>query len=269
MSRLPVPTALIFTVLHAAAAGADSFWTHNGSEMRLRVDGDRRTFLYERPRAGIASQGVERGTVLFEGTISGETGSYSGTAYLFSARCGKQSYAVSGELQDDGRRIFLSGEAPRRDSSTCAVQGYRDDRLIFDFVRSEEPPVKYPPLQEGAVCIVEDPQEYQACLEDTANRICRGRNQFEDLVRCFRDALMMVYKKSQMGGVAAAIVDTPFTRCVEGVCKMFGGGPTPSCVRLDAKRVRECDGNVVNERCIDVECPVRRCRKVCSKPEPE
>src|SRR5215218_5703329 len=122
MSRLLVPAAVIFIVLHAATASAESIWTHNGSEMRLRADGDRRTFVYERPRAGIAGQGVERGTVLFEGSISGEAGNYTGTAYVFSARCGKQAYAVTGELQNDGRQILLFGKAPRRDSSTCAVQ---------------------------------------------------------------------------------------------------------------------------------------------------
>src|SRR6187549_308717 len=131
MSRWLVPAALTLIGLHAATAGADSIWNHNGSVMRLRADGDRRTFVYEQPRAGIASQGVERGTVLFEGSISGEAGNYTGTAYVFSARCGKQAYAVTGELQDDGRRISLSGEAPRRDSSTCAVQGSRDDDLVF------------------------------------------------------------------------------------------------------------------------------------------
>jgi hypothetical protein len=266
MSRELVSAALILIGLAAAPAGADSLWNHNGSEMRLRVDGDRRTFVYELPRAGIASQGVERGTVLFEGRISGVAGQYSGTAYVFSAHCKPQGYAVTGELQDDGRRISLSGEAPRRDSN-CNVQGSRDDHLVFDFVRSEAPPVTYPPLKEGAVCAVEDPEEYKTCLEKQANQICRGRNPFEDLVRCFREAVVVVYKKSQMSGVAAAIVDTPFIHCTKGVCSMQGGGPSPSCVRLDAKRVRECDGDVVNERCVNVDCPIRRCRKVCSKPQ--
>lgn len=252
-------------VLNVATAGADSIWNHNGSEMRLRADGDRRTIVYERPRTLVARQGVVRGTVLFEGRISGPAGEYSGTAYVFSARCGKQSYAVTGELQNDGRRIFLSGEAPRRDTSTCAVQGSREDELAFDFVRSEDPPVTYPPLQDGEVCAVQDPDEYQTCLEDQANRICRGRKAFEDQVRCFREAVMTVYRKSQMGGSAASIVDTPFTHCVQGVCSMEGGGPAPYCIRLDAQRVRECDGDVVNERCTDVVCPIRRCRKVCSR----
>src|SRR5215510_2489160 len=107
MSRSLASAALILVGFHAATVRADSFWNHNGSEMRLRADGNRRTIVYERPRAGIASQGVERGTVLFEGRISGVAGEYSGTSYVFSKGCGKQAYAVTGELQDDGRRISL------------------------------------------------------------------------------------------------------------------------------------------------------------------
>jgi len=265
MSRLLAPAVLILIVLNVPAAAADSLWSHNGSQMRLRADGGRRTITYEQPKAIVARQGVVRGTVLFEGTISGPAGEYSGTAYVFSARCGKKSYAVTGELQDDGTRIFLSGDAPRRDTSTCAVQGSREDQLVFDFVRSEDPPVTVPPLREGEVCAVQDPDEYQTCLEDQANRICRGRTPFEDQVRCFREAVMVVYRKSQMGGNAASIVDTPFIHCVRGVCSLEGGGPAPYCIRLDAQRVRECDGDVVNERCTEVVCPIRRCRKVCSK----
>jgi hypothetical protein len=265
MSRLLAPAALILIVFNAATAGADSIWSHNGSQMRLRAEGEQRTILYESPRPAIARQGVAPGTVLFEGTISGPAGSYSGTAYVFSARCGKQSYAVTGELQDDGRQIFLIGDAPRRDTSTCAVQGTREDKLVFDFVRSEDPPVRLPDLKDGEVCAVEDPDEYKTCLEAQANLICRGRTQLEDQVRCFRESVLMVYKKSQMGGSARSIVDTPFTHCVDGVCSLEGGGPAPYCVRLDAQHVRECDGDVVNERCTDVVCPLRRCRKVCSK----
>lgn len=267
MGRLPATLIPIVlgVALHGAAARADSIWNHNGSQVRLHADGNRRTITYELPRPVIARQGVARGTVLFEGTISGRAGEYSGTAYMFSARCGRQSYAVTGELQNDGSRISLGGDAPRRDTSTCAVQGTREDHLVFDFVRSEDPPVTYPALPEGEVCAVQDPEEYQTCLEDQANRICRSRKPFEDQVRCFRAAVLTVYRKSQMGGSAASIVDTPFIHCVDGVCSMEGGGPAPYCVRLDAQRVRECDGDVVNERCTDVVCPIRRCRKVCAR----
>jgi len=267
MSRLLGPAALAMIVLTAANASADSIWSHNRSQMRLRAEGNHRTFIYEVPRAGLTSQGVERGTVLFEGTISGVSGEYSGTAYVFSSRCGKIAYAVKGELVNDGTQILMSGSAPQRDSSTCVVQGHRDDSLTFDFVRSGEPPVAFPAWQEGGVCGLEDPEEYQACLEGHANQICKGRKEFEDLVRCFRGAVRVVYSKSLMRGLADVIVDTPFTHCVDGACTLQGGGPSPGCVRLDAQRIRECDGNIMNERCTEVACPVRRCRKVCGKPQ--
>ena len=265
MSRLLAPSLVAVLLLTTTIASADSIWTHGGSQVRLRADGDRRTIVYEAPRAGIAGQGVERGTVLFEGTISGVSGEYTGTAYLFSARCGRMAYAVSGELQNDGTQIFMSGHAPVRDSSTCVVKGSREDKLVFDFVRSDEPPSNFSAVKDGAVCGIQDPDEYKTCVVDLANQICRGRKEFEDLVRCFRGAVLVVYAKSKMEGVAGAVLDAPFTHCDAGVCSLQGGGPTPSCVRLDAKRVRECDGNVVNERCVDVACPVRECRKVCSK----
>jgi hypothetical protein len=265
MSRA-LPSVLAVLLLTTATAGADSIWTHSGSEMRLRARSDRRTIVYEVPRAGVVSQGVERGTVLFEGTVSDNWIKYTGTAYLFSARCGRIGYAVTGQLEDDGKLIVMSGMAPVRDPSTCVVKGTRSDNLNFVFVRSDEPPVKFPPLKEGAVCTVEDPDEYKACVEGLGNQICKGRTELEDLVRCFRAALLVVYEKSQMSGVAGAMLDAPSTTCTaDGVCSLQGGGPSPSCVRLDAKRVRECDGNIVNERCVDVACPIRECRKVCSK----
>lgn len=255
-------------LLFSASAYADSTWNHNGSQMRLKAAGEIRTITYERPRSAIAGQGVEAGTVLFEGTITdGWVGEYSGTAYVFSARCGKLAYEVTGELQNDGTQIALSGKAPRRDRSTCEVLGYRDDNLIFEFVRSEEPEVKYPPMAEGEICQIYDFAGYKACLEENANKICRQREEFEGLVRCFRDAVREVYRKSLMEGAAAVVVDLPFTKCAGGVCSLEGGGPSPYCVRLNAKSIRECDGDVVNEHCVEVECPLRACRKICGLAE--
>lgn len=268
MRRLLKPLLLAMALLLPEAAQADSFWNHNGSEMRLHSDGLTRTFSYEKPRAGIASQGVERGTVLFEGTISEQGfGDYSGVAYVFSARCGKMAYDVSGEVLNDASLISLSGKAPKRDRSTCVVQSFRDDILDFSFVRSEEPAVAYPPMVEGEICQIYDFTEYKICLEKNANEICRGRREFEDLVRCFRGAVYEVYKKSLMEGAATVAADTPFTQCTDGVCTMEGGGPSPYCLRLNTKFVRECDGDVVNERCVDVECPLRACRKICGTAE--
>src|SRR6516164_973950 len=124
--RYSFAAVLALVLLESLPGAADSFWTHNGSEMRLHVDGSSRTFLYERPRPGIAAEGVKRGTVLFQGSLT-EKGTdnvessveYSGTAFIFSARCGPQPYQVSGTLGQLGQQITLEGKAPRFDRSTC------------------------------------------------------------------------------------------------------------------------------------------------------
>ena len=68
----------------------------------------------------------------FEGRIAGNR--YAGTAYLNSQFCGGISYAVSGPVENGFKRVVMTGEAPIRDKSTCAVTGWRTDRLVFDFV---------------------------------------------------------------------------------------------------------------------------------------
>jgi hypothetical protein len=73
---------------------ASSYWSHNGSSLYLMAEGDRRRFYYETPRPGMAGQGVERGTLLFDGQKVGNN--YQGTAYVFDRQCGKFPYAVSG-----------------------------------------------------------------------------------------------------------------------------------------------------------------------------
>jgi hypothetical protein len=70
-----------------------------------------------------------------------------------------------------------------------------------------------------------------------------------------------------MEGAASVVVETPFTKCAGNVCSMEGGGPSPYCVRLNAKLVKECDGDEINEQCVEVECPLRGCRKICSLAE--
>jgi hypothetical protein len=52
-----------------ALADVDNL-AHNGSRMRFDWMGDHARIVYIEPRAGLASAGVERGTLLFEGAIS-------------------------------------------------------------------------------------------------------------------------------------------------------------------------------------------------------
>ena len=106
-------------------------WNHNGSTMRLVAEGGVRRFYYENPRQGVRSEGVSTGTLLFEGTRSGNI--YSGTAYIFTSRCGKRAYSVSGSVSNNDRLVTMVGQAPRLNSA-CQVVGYQSDNLIFEYL---------------------------------------------------------------------------------------------------------------------------------------
>ncbi len=105
-----------------------TYWNHNGSTMKLVADGARRRFYYEDPRPAIRDSGVASGTLLFDGSRLGTT--YSGTARIFSSRCGTVRYTVSGPIGEDERSVTLFGQAPQLGAS-CEVTGYRADTLLF------------------------------------------------------------------------------------------------------------------------------------------
>ncbi len=113
---------------------ASSFWSHNGSVVALIRKGKGRSFVYVKPREGLDRAGVARGSVFYEGATSdGRT--YAGKAYAFSKQCGAASYAVSGTVSDDGKRIELRGEAPRFDGQ-CKPAATKIDVLAFDYLGS-------------------------------------------------------------------------------------------------------------------------------------
>lgn len=107
---------------------AGKLWLHNGSVMRLEASGNERRIFYEAPRAGLRKVGAAPGTLLFEGLADGQT--FSGTAHVFAAGCAPQPYAVTGRISDGGRRIVMTGKAPRI-SPACQATGLRDDTLVF------------------------------------------------------------------------------------------------------------------------------------------
>ena len=120
-----------FLTAAIAADGQISVWNHNGSIVSLDAFGNSRLFRYVQPRQGLPAQ---PGDSVFEGSRAGSR--YNGTAYMFSDRCGKLGYAVSGQVSSDQRQVVMSGMAPRR-SSNCQVTSYFEDRLIFSFLRME------------------------------------------------------------------------------------------------------------------------------------
>lgn len=114
-----------------ARSGGGTLWDHNGSVMRLQANGARRRFYYERPRSGMRAVGVGPGVLLFDGRRKGNT--YSGTAYIFTRRCGKHGYSVEGFVGSDDRSVTLRGLAPRLDTQ-CRRLGAREDRLVFTYL---------------------------------------------------------------------------------------------------------------------------------------
>jgi|GEM_PF-3306726 len=108
---------------------AGARWDHNNSEMSIEVDGGSIRIFYRNPRQGMREEGVTPGTLLFEGRLSGRQ--VAGTAHLFSGACGsKYPYSVTGTVSDDGRRIEMSGNAPRINAE-CRIVGRRRDDLVF------------------------------------------------------------------------------------------------------------------------------------------
>ena len=265
--KIALMAFLSATVLGAPSSMADSFWSHNGSEMRMRVEGDKRIMVYEAPRQGMIQQGVKPGTVLFEITRKGRgVYPYAGSAYAFSARCGQRSFEVQGELRTDGNEIFLVGKVPTLGAGSCRPTGLREEELLFKLVRSEQAAPVLRSIRDGTLCQETGFKQYRACLEKEANALCSGRPTYEDLVWCWRKAVVLVYRNSGLTGEAKnlALGDTaPFTTCERGACKFAGGGTTYSCKRTDAQTVSECDG----DRCTPIPCPIRECKMLCASGE--
>ena len=104
-------------------------WTHNGSDMELRAQGEMRTFNYVRPRSALEPNGVYPGTTLFSGTSDGRA--YIGTSRIFTERCGELSFKVAGPIELGGSRVALRGRAPKP-GGDCRPAGWSDQTLIFD-----------------------------------------------------------------------------------------------------------------------------------------
>jgi len=141
---MPLVLLALLLTLFAPFARADSFWDHNGSVMRLQADGAYRWITYERPRAGIAAEGVSPGTLLFDGVRQGDR--YSGTARVFSSVCAApMAYRMDGYVVNNSL-IVLEGSRP--EFRNCRATGeYRYERLEFSYLYSDTPPA---PTQGGA-----------------------------------------------------------------------------------------------------------------------
>jgi hypothetical protein len=104
-------------------------WSHNGSDMKLIANGNKRRFVYEKPRPGLGFAGIKRGDVVFDGARSGMN--YSGTAYIFKKGCDPQGYPVSGNVGSDEQSVTMTGKRPKIGDG-CRVTKYEDDTLVFE-----------------------------------------------------------------------------------------------------------------------------------------
>lgn len=131
--------ALEASIARCKAEGADipaggSLWNYNGSTVRLYANGEKRKFVYEQPRPTVMAMGVQKGTVIFEGTRNGNT--YSGKAYAFNAECPPQEYLVAGPVAKDDLQVTIYGAAPRRDKDCNEILPPRNEVLVFTFLKN-------------------------------------------------------------------------------------------------------------------------------------
>jgi hypothetical protein len=108
-----------------------SLWNNNGSIVRLVSEGQTRKFIIELPRAGLTDAGLQPGQVVFDGIRDG--GSYSGTAYVFSKRCGTLAFKVQGPVSADQQQVALYGNRPSVDPN-CRVVSSQKDVFVFSRV---------------------------------------------------------------------------------------------------------------------------------------
>jgi predicted aspartyl protease len=77
--------------------------------------------------------GAHPGALLFRGQSNNHH--YSGTAFVFSSRCGQLPYQVSGPILDDHEHVRLTGQKPEV-GPDCSITGYFDDTLEFHLIKT-------------------------------------------------------------------------------------------------------------------------------------
>ena len=118
---------LAWSGLSANIASAEEYtgW-HNGSKMNVSIDDGDVVITYVRPKKSLRKHGVRSGTVLFEGTMSGNR-RIRGDARVFRRGCDPATYYVSGKFKRGRSSFTLRGEAPRRVSGGCRVVDYTNN----------------------------------------------------------------------------------------------------------------------------------------------
>jgi len=114
-------------------APAGSYWKHDGSIMRLEATGPSRKFFFYKPSDDQLQAGAKAESLRFDGKISGK--GYTGTAFLYSDKCGRSAFQVSGEIENNDGRVVLSGRSPQVDGD-CREIGRSDQKLVFDLMET-------------------------------------------------------------------------------------------------------------------------------------
>ncbi len=139
--RNVLPVLILMLMLMPATAWAQEceteFYNHNGSQMRAERCGGELSIWYEVPRSGIVRQGVQPGTLFFNGFIAnnGSVELIAGTARVFKNGCAPAEFSVEGQYNADGLPgadpIYLEGQAPVRRNG-CQPNGFRREVLEFN-----------------------------------------------------------------------------------------------------------------------------------------
>ena len=102
--------------------------------MQLEAAGFARKFIFYTPTQSLIKAGAVAGSVRFEGQMSLASKTYSGTAYIYWQKCGKQAFEVTGQVENDDQRVILVGQAPQFDEN-CAKTGESEQKFIFNFIK--------------------------------------------------------------------------------------------------------------------------------------
>ncbi|MEM1376430.1 MAG: SH3 domain-containing protein [Pseudomonadota bacterium] len=149
-------TSVAICLLAIPAIAADFFYDHNGSRMRVNLQGNEVRIFYERPRSGLASVGVSSGTLLFNGRVNNNY--LEGMSRIFNANCGEVDYFVYGDFRA-GRNFELTGAAPVLSNVSCRIVDNVYDgpnaNLLFTALGSQPRPTPNPiPTPAGSGCVV-------------------------------------------------------------------------------------------------------------------
>ena len=159
MQRTFALAALFALMACFEAAARDYAYEHNGSRMKVSVNGAEVRIVYQRPRSGLRSVGVRPGTLLFDGRVS--NGYLEGKSRVFNANCGEVDYFVYGDFRP-GSAFRLSGAAPVVSNMSCRIVDNVNEgpnaNLAFTPVSAPRPaptskPEPQPRARDGSACV--------------------------------------------------------------------------------------------------------------------